>query len=75
LISRLRSKKNETIRLSAPNDLVYALSDVGRAGKWIQRGTPVHRDHEYVQALPHEFEVRYRLSEEVKDGSEYGLSE
>jgi hypothetical protein len=71
----LRKRKQQVVRLSAPDDTVYARSDVGRAGTglWIVRGTPVSRDHPYVKDLPHEFEVRYPLhlerGEEVTDGS------
>jgi hypothetical protein len=66
---QLRRKRNEserTIRLSAPNDVVYALTDVGKAGHWIPRGTIVRRDHPFVRDCPDAFEVRYRLSEEVR---------
>jgi hypothetical protein len=69
----LRKKQQPVIKLSAPTDVVYALSDLGGGNGWITRGTPLSRDHPYVKDLPGEFEVRYRLSdertEEVSDGS------
>jgi hypothetical protein len=65
---RLRaSKTKRAVRLSAPTDLVYALTDVGKGASWITRGTPVSRDHPYVKELPQHFEVRYRLSEELRE--------
>ena len=65
---RLRPSKGtqQAVRLSAPNDLVYALTDVGKGATWISRGTGVHRDHPFVHDCPDAFEVRYRLSEEVQ---------
>jgi hypothetical protein len=60
------TKSTPAVRLSAPTDLVYATTDVGKGGNWIPRGTPVSRSHPFVKDLPEHFEVRYRLSEEVE---------
>ena len=65
-----RRRKEPAVRLSAPTDLVYALTDVGKGGLWITRGTPVHRDHPFVRDCPDAFEVRYRLSEEVNESAD-----
>lgn len=67
---RLRPKRNEPPARVASGDLVYALSDVSKGGRLVRRGEPLRRDDPMVRELPSEFEVRYRLSEEVnRDGS------
>jgi hypothetical protein len=67
----MRRRKQPVMQLSAPTDLVHALTDVGKGGTWITRGSVVHRSHPFVRDCPDAFEVRYRLSderEEVNDG-------
>jgi hypothetical protein len=59
------------IRLSAPTDTVFAISDVGGTRGFISKGSPVSRSHPHVVNAPDLFEVRYPLhlerSEEVTD--------
>jgi hypothetical protein len=61
-----RGTKPTEIRFSAPDTLVYALSDVSKGGRYVRKGEPISRDDPMVRELPSEFEVRYRLSEEVR---------
>jgi hypothetical protein len=60
-------RRRKKLRLSAPDDRVYALSDVTKAGRWLLKGTPVSRDDPMVQELPSEFQVTYRLDLERRE--------
>jgi hypothetical protein len=60
----MRRRKQPVVRLSPPDAFVTALTDVYRGSHCITRGSRVHRDHEFVNALPEAFEVRYRLDQE-----------
>jgi hypothetical protein len=64
-LRRLRPKRDEVVRPSAPTKYVYALTDVAKGGRLVRRGDPLPRDHEMVRELPEAFEVRYPLIEEV----------
>jgi hypothetical protein len=70
----LRKRKTPTVLLSAPDDRVYALSDIGGTHGFVSKGSPLSRDHPHVRNCPDLFEVRYRLdqerTEEVKHDAE-----
>jgi hypothetical protein len=69
-LRRLRPKRNEAVRPSAPTAVVYALTDVSKGGRFVRKGEPLPRDHVMVRELPEAFEVRYPLIlEEVNDGN------
>jgi hypothetical protein len=71
VMPRLRMKRSETVRVSpAPDDAVYALSDVSKGGRWVAKGTLLRRDDPIVQERPDLFEVRYRLDQEGLDDLE-----
>jgi hypothetical protein len=68
----VRRRKQPAVRLSAPDDRVFALSDIGGTQGFVSKGSPLDRDHPHVRNRPDLFEVRYPLHlerrEEVDDG-------
>lgn len=68
----MRRRKQPVIRLIAPDDRVYAITDITGTRGFIPKGSPVSRSHPHVVNAPDLFEVRYPLhlevSEEVNDG-------
>jgi hypothetical protein len=63
---RLR-RKEPAVRVvrRGPDEMVTALSDVRKGGRYVQRGTRISRHDEMVRELPQEFAVMYRLDQEV----------
>jgi hypothetical protein len=66
-----RRKQPATVRFGAPDDRVYAITDITGTRGFIPKGSPVSRSHPHVVNAPDLFEVRYPLhlerSEEVTD--------
>jgi hypothetical protein len=63
-----RPKPDEPlVRVAPRTEVVYALTDVSKNGRWVRKGEPLPRDHVMVRELPSAFEVRYPLIEEGND--------
>jgi hypothetical protein len=57
----MRRRKQPTVRLSAPDDRVFSITDIAGTLGFIPKGSPVSRSHPHVVNAPELFEVRYRL--------------
>jgi hypothetical protein len=64
-VPRLRPKRAESTRFTAPDNSVVATDDLQYGHRWVPKGTRLERTDPLVVEAPHLFEVRYRLSEEV----------
>jgi hypothetical protein len=64
---RLRAKQTEQPARVSPTDLVFALTDLSKGGRFVRKGEPLRCDDVIVVERPDCFEVRYPLTlEEVK---------
>ena len=65
---RLRPKEQHRAGHVAPDDLVWAVVDLQRGGRYVHRGDRLQRDDPMVLEAPEYFEVKYPLTMEVTEG-------